>query len=78
MTEAKEKSGIYVVQIRKHLKLSQTEFAKKLGVTQGYISQVEGNKVDISFSTVIEWAKKLNISEINIKINGELLVITNN
>ncbi len=75
MAENKEKSGTYVSQIRKHLKLNQTDFANKLGVTQGYISQVEGGIVDISFSTVIEWSKKLNISEINIKVHGKLLVI---
>ena len=64
-----QKSGKHIKQLRKELKLNQTEFANKIGVTQSYISQIEGNSINVSLSLFLDWCKILGLKEINIKIN---------
>lgn len=63
------KSGIHIKKLRKDLNLNQTQFAKKIGVTQSYISQIESDSINVSLSLFLEWCKKLGLREINIKIN---------
>lgn len=60
-----KKSGMYVFRLRKISGLSQTYFAEKIGCTRGYISQLEGDKVDISLSTFIEWTKLFEIKDVS-------------
>ena len=64
-----KKSGRHIKQLRKDLKLNQTEFAGKLGVTQSYISQLEGDNINISLSLFLKWCKVLKLKEITFKID---------
>jgi len=72
------KSGKIIQKLRKDLKLNQTEFANKIGVTQSYISQIERDNIDVSLSLFLSWCETLKLEEININIINKLLVITNN
>ncbi|WP_064967630.1 helix-turn-helix domain-containing protein [Tenacibaculum ovolyticum] len=64
-----QKSGKHIKQLRKDLKLNQTEFATKIGVTQSYISQIESDNINVSLSLFLDWCKQLNLKEITLKIN---------
>lgn len=65
MQNISEKSGKHIKQIRKDLKLNQTEFANKLGVTQSYISQLERNNINISLSLFLHYSQLLKLKEIS-------------
>ena len=49
----KKKSGAFVLKLRKKTKLSQLQFANRLGFNRSYISQLETDNVDISLSKFI-------------------------
>ncbi len=60
------KSGRFVFRLRTLTKLTQGNFAEKLGFTRPYISQLENNVVDISLSTFIEWCTMFEINPMEI------------
>lgn len=41
--------------IRKGLKISQSDLAKRLGCTQGYVSKIERGEADMSAGMLIEF-----------------------
>lgn len=58
---------------RFELNMTQNEFAKKIGVTQGMVSKLESSEYNITVDKMIELFEKLDI-EYNININGEMCV----
>ncbi|SEC65934.1 Helix-turn-helix domain-containing protein [Tenacibaculum sp. MAR_2009_124] len=58
-----EKSGKYIKRLRKELGLNQVQFAQKLGLSQGNISDLERGKYDIVLSRFIEICKKLDFDD---------------
>lgn len=52
--------GDKVKKIRKELKITQSELAKTIGVSQSTIGMIEGNKQGVSSDTLIKLAKALN------------------
>lgn len=52
-----------IVELRKTLKLSQTEFSKRLNLTQNFISFVEIGKRQISDRTIKDICREFNVSE---------------
>jgi transcriptional regulator with XRE-family HTH domain len=67
-----KKSGVYVLRLRKTAGLSQNKFAKIIGCTGGYISQLEGDRVDISLSTFITWTKLFKIKDMSVIVDDEI------
>ncbi len=65
------KSGVYLLRLRSLSGLSQKEFAKTFGVTRGYISQLENNRVSISIATFVMWCKYFNVSPKQIFFDDE-------
>lgn len=58
--------------IRKGLKLSQSEFSKVLGITQGYLSDLENLKQkpgEELLNTILEYAQENNVKIIHISNN---------
>lgn len=51
-----------VKEIRFDLRLSQKEFAERLGVLQQHISKVENGKNDIGFNKLQQWCDTLKVS----------------
>lgn len=68
---AELKSGKYVLRLRNTAGLSQAKFADLIGCTRGYISQLEGDKVDISLSIFIAWVKLFKIKDVSVLIHDE-------
>ena len=50
-----------ITQLRNKLKLSQQEFAERVGITQGALSQLENQKSTLSLSTIINISKEFGI-----------------
>lgn len=48
--------------IRKLLKVSQSEFAKQINISQGALSQIENEKIHLSIDTLLQICNKYNIS----------------
>ncbi|WP_395339190.1 XRE family transcriptional regulator [Ningiella sp. W23] len=48
-------------QLREQLKLSQKEFANKIGITQGALSQLESAKSTLSLLTIAKISRSLNV-----------------
>ena len=57
--------------IRKRMKLTQTEMAERIGISQSYLADIEHNRKNISLAVVIRIAKSLNIS-VNKLINDDI------
>ncbi|HRP36742.1 MAG TPA: helix-turn-helix transcriptional regulator [Candidatus Dojkabacteria bacterium] len=53
--------GTVIKNKRKQKGLTQEEFALACGITQTYLSQIEGNKKEPNLSTIKEISKKLEI-----------------
>jgi len=53
--------GIVIKNMRKQKKLTQKEFASLCGITQTYLSQIEGNLKEPNLSTLKNISEKLNI-----------------
>lgn len=53
--------GHYIASTRKALKLSQTDFAKKIGKDQRFVSKLENDPASVSFGTVLMVLNVLNI-----------------
>lgn len=52
-----------IIQIRKENKLSQEQFAKKIGLSRNFINQVETNKKNISDRTINDICREFSINE---------------
>ncbi len=52
-----------IIQIRKENKLSQEQFAKKIGLSRNFINQVETNKKNISDRTINDICREFAINE---------------
>ena len=57
--------------IRKRMKLTQTEMAEQIGISQSYLADIEHNRKNISLAVVLRIAKGLNIS-VNKLINDDI------
>ena len=57
--------------IRKRMKLTQTEMAERIGISQSYLADIEHNRKNISLAVVLRMAKGLNIS-VNKLINDDI------
>lgn len=53
--------GYTIKKIRKQKKITQNEFSSLCGITQTYLSQIEGNLKEPSLSALKSISKKLNI-----------------
>ena len=53
--------GIVIKNMRKQKKLTQSEFASLCGITQTYLSQIEGNLKEPNLSILKTISEKLNI-----------------
>lgn len=53
--------GIVIKNMRKQRKLTQKEFASLCGITQTYLSQIEGNHKDPNLSILKTISEKLNV-----------------
>lgn len=62
-------SGKYIKKLRKEVGLTQDQFAKKVGIAQANVSDLERNKYDITLSKFIDFCKKLNFKDFNKIIN---------
>ena len=57
--------------IRKRMKLTQTEMAERIGISQSYLADIEHSRKNISLAVVLRIAKGLNIS-VNELINDDI------
>ncbi|WP_254884154.1 helix-turn-helix domain-containing protein [Aquimarina sp. TRL1] len=62
-------SGKYIKRLRKEVGLTQKQFAEKVGIAQGNVSDLERNKYDITLSKFIGFCKKLKFKDFNKIIN---------
>lgn len=53
--------GIVIKNTRKSKNLTQTEFATRCGITQTYLSQIEGNSKEPNLSTLKLISKELEV-----------------
>ena len=53
--------GIVIKNMRKQRKLTQSEFASLCGITQTYLSQIEGNHKEPNLSILKTISEKLNV-----------------
>ena len=51
-----------ISKIRKLLKISQSDFARKINITQGALSQIENEKIHISVETLYQVCDHFNVS----------------
>lgn len=58
--------GQNVRDIRKHINLTQEDFAEKLGKNPQFISQIENGKVGISLDNAINICNVANCSSVNL------------
>jgi transcriptional regulator with XRE-family HTH domain len=61
MTKATASIGAFLAQQRERLELTQEELARRMGVTQGWITQVETGKREPRWSTLLEFARALEV-----------------
>jgi transcriptional regulator with XRE-family HTH domain len=54
--------GDNLKKVRKERKIKQTDFAKSLGISQSYLSDLENGRKNISMNTVQRIADKLNVT----------------
>lgn len=65
--------GENLKQIRNRHKLSQHEFAARVGLSQSYIGDLERNRKNISIYVVVHLAEQLGVS-VNKLINDDIEV----
>jgi transcriptional regulator with XRE-family HTH domain len=56
-----ETIGVKVKGIRKKQKMNQVDFSKKIGISQGRLSEIEQDKTKPSAETLIELRKQFNV-----------------
>mgnify|MGYP002713868581 FL=1 len=54
--------GENIKKVRKEQNATQEEFAKKLGISRSYLSDIENNRKNISTNTLRNISEKLNVS----------------
>lgn len=52
-----------ILELRKSLNLSQTEFGEQIGMKASSVSDIENNRVQISDRTIIAICSKFNVNE---------------
>jgi transcriptional regulator with XRE-family HTH domain len=57
-----KKGGARIAELRELLHFSQKDFAKKIGITQGALSQIESDKSKASFETIKRISNEFNVN----------------
>lgn len=52
-----------IIELRKSLNLSQTDFGKQIGISKSSISDIEIGRISISERTIISICSKFNVNE---------------
>lgn len=52
-----------IIELRKFLNLSQTDFGKQIGISKSSISDIEIGRISISERTIISICSKFNVNE---------------
>lgn len=64
-----------ILELRKSLNLSQTDFGEQIGMKASSISDIENNRVQISDRTIIAICSKFNVNEEWLKFgNGNMFL----
>lgn len=64
-----------ILELRKSLNLSQTDFGEQIGMKASSISDIENNRVQISDRTIIAICSKFNVNEEWLKTgNGNMFL----
>lgn len=64
-----------IIQLRKFLNLSQTDFGKQIGISKSSISDIEIGRISISERTIISICSKFNVNEEWLKYgNGNMFL----
>ena len=64
-----------ILELRKSLNLSQTDFGEQIGMKPSSISDIENNRVQISDRTIIAICSKFNVNEEWLKFgNGNMFL----
>lgn len=52
-----------IIELRKSLNLSQTDFGKQIGISKSSVSDIEIGRISISKRTIISICSKFNVNE---------------
>ena len=52
-----------IIELRKFLNLSQTDFGKQIGISKSSVSDIEIGRISISERTIISICSKFNVNE---------------
>ena len=52
-----------IIELRKSLNLSQTDFGKQIGISKSSVSDIEIGRISISERTIISICSKFNVNE---------------
>ena len=64
-----------IIELRKFLNLSQTDFGKQIGISKSSISDIEIGRISISERTIISICSKFNVNEEWLKTgNGNMFL----
>ena len=64
-----------IIELRKSLNLSQTDFGKQIGISKSSISDIEIGRISISERTIISICSKFNVNEEWLKTgNGNMFL----
>lgn len=64
-----------IIELRKFLNLSQTDFGKQIGISKSSVSDIEIGRISISERTIISICSKFNINEEWLKTgNGNMFL----
>lgn len=64
-----------IIEVRKFLNLSQTDFGKQIGISKSSVSDIEIGRISISERTIISICSKFNVNEEWLKYgNGNMFL----
>lgn len=64
-----------IIELRKFLNLSQTDFGKQIGISKSSVSDIEIGRISISERTIISVCSKFNVNEEWLKFgNGNMFL----
>ena len=64
-----------IIELRKFLNLSQTDFGKQIGISKSSVSDIEIGRISISERTIISICSKFNVNEEWLKFgNGNMFI----
>ena len=64
-----------IIELRKFLNLSQTDFGKQIGISKSSVSDIEIGRISISERTIISICSKFNVNEEWLKTgNGNMFI----